>query len=70
VELAPLADAALLVQSVASALGVREQGGRPPFEALADYLRAKQLLLILDNCEHLIAPAPTRPTGCCANARG
>jgi len=55
VELAPLADPALVAQSAATALGVRETGGRPMLEALADYLRAKQLLLILDNCEHLVA---------------
>jgi len=54
VELAPLADPALLAQSVAATLGVREQPERPLLEVLADYLRAKHLLLILDNCEHLI----------------
>jgi len=54
VELAPVLDPALVVQSVATALGVREQPGRPLFDVLADYLRYKQLLLILDNCEHLI----------------
>ena len=54
VELAPLADPGLVPQSVAAALGLREQPGRPQVDALADYLRAKHLLLILDNCEHLI----------------
>ena len=54
VELAPVLDPALLVQSVASTLEVREQPGRPLFDVLADSLRYKQLLLILDNCEHLI----------------
>ena len=54
VELAPLSDPALLTQTVAAALGVREQPGRPISDTLSDYLRAKNLLLILDNCEHLI----------------
>src|SRR5262249_40374287 len=35
-------------------VGIREQPGRPIIDLLSDYLRAKQLLLILDNCEHLI----------------
>jgi non-specific serine/threonine protein kinase len=55
VELATLADATLLTQAIAATLGVREQPGRSILETLLDYLRAKTLLLILDNCEHLIA---------------
>src|SRR5262249_13123642 len=31
-----------------------EQSGKPLTETLADYLRARQLLLVLDNCEHLV----------------
>jgi predicted ATPase len=54
VELAPLADPALLMQSVAAVLGVREAPGRPLSVALVDYLRAKKVLLLLDNCEQLI----------------
>lgn len=54
VELAPLSDPALLAQTVAAPLGVREQPGRPMADTLTDFLRAKNLLLILDNCEHLI----------------
>src|SRR5262249_1083061 len=54
VELAPLADPTLVVQTVASTLGVREQPQRSIVDALLDYVRAKTLLLILDNCEHLI----------------
>ena len=41
--------------AIAAALGVRGQAGRSELEALADYLQGKQLLLVLDNCEHLIA---------------
>src|ERR671917_800467 len=54
VELAPLADPSLVAQAVASTLGVREQPGRSLTEMLSDYLGSKKLLLVLDNCEHLI----------------
>jgi non-specific serine/threonine protein kinase len=55
VELAPLSDPALVTQSVAAALGVREEPGRPLGEALTGYLRSRTLLLVLDNCEHLLS---------------
>jgi len=54
VELAPLADPALIVQTIASVFGLRESTGSSLVELVIDYLRAKKLLLILDNCEHLI----------------
>jgi predicted ATPase/class 3 adenylate cyclase len=54
VELAALADPTLVPQTVASPLGVREEPGRPLTATLTDYLRPKQVLLILDNCEHLL----------------
>ena len=54
VELAPLADARLVPQAVASVLGVKEEAGRPVLEALEKYVKDRQLLLILDNCEHLV----------------
>src|SRR6266567_4571920 len=53
--LAPLADAALLPQTTAAALGVREEPGRAVLETLQESLRARRLLLVLDNCEHLVA---------------
>ena len=55
VELAPLADPALVPQTVGVALGIREEGGRPILAMLTDSLRTKNLLLVLDNCEHLVA---------------
>ncbi len=55
VELAPLSDPALVAQTVASALRVREQPTRPLIATLADHLLPKDLFLVLDNCEHLIA---------------
>jgi predicted ATPase/class 3 adenylate cyclase len=54
VELAPLADPALVPQAVASALDLREDAGRPLLNTLTDFLRGKDLLLIIDNCEHVV----------------
>ena len=54
VELAALADARLVAQAVASVLGVKEEAGRPVVEALVKYVRDRQALVILDNCEHLV----------------
>ena len=54
VELAALADPILVPQAVAAALGVHEEPQRPLIATLIDTLRPKQLLLVLDNCEHLI----------------
>ncbi len=54
IELGSLADAALLPQTVAATLGVREQTGRPLTETLSAYLCAHRALLLLDNCEHLV----------------
>ena len=54
VELAPLADPSLVAQAVGSTLGVREQPGRSLTEMLSGYLGSKKVLLVLDNCEHLI----------------
>lgn len=55
VELAPLANADLVPQTVAAVLDVREQAGRPISAALIENLRPRELLLVLDNCEHLVA---------------
>jgi predicted ATPase len=57
VELAPLPDPRLVPQAVASALGVVEESGRPVQEALVKHVADRKLLLILDNCEHLVLAA-------------
>ena len=54
VELAPLSDAGLVPQAVASALALREEAGRSPLAILTDHLRSRSALLVLDNCEHLV----------------
>jgi len=57
VALAPLSDPSLVVTAIASALGVQEVPNRPLPETLVTYLKSKTLLLILDNCEHVITHA-------------
>ena len=54
VELAPLSDPDLVPQTVVTALNLREQPGRPLLAVLNDYLPSRELLLLLDNCEHLV----------------
>ncbi len=54
VELAPLTDPALVLQAIAATLCLREIPGISLKNSLTHYLRAKRLLLILDNCEHLV----------------
>ena len=54
VELAPLRDASLVAQAVASVLHVKEEPGRPVIEALASHAKDRRVLLVLDNCEHLL----------------
>jgi non-specific serine/threonine protein kinase len=54
VDLAALRDPALVPQSVALTFGLREPAGIPLTTLLVNFLRAKKLLLIVDNCEHLL----------------
>jgi predicted ATPase len=57
VELAAVQDPALVTAVAAVALGVREYPGLPTAEALARALARRQLLLVLDNCQHVIGAA-------------
>jgi non-specific serine/threonine protein kinase len=54
VELASLSDPQLVVPTVAQVLGVKEQVGTPPIDTLTEYLASKNMLLVLDNAEHLL----------------
>ena len=54
VEMASLGEPELVAQTAAEALGVQEEAGRPIPKALGDWLADKRLLLVLDNCEHVI----------------
>ncbi len=58
VDLAALTDSALIASAIAGAVGVRSDGAGATPEALAAFLRDKQVLLLLDNFEHLVAGAP------------
>lgn len=55
VELAPVSDPRLVLPGVAGVLNVREHPGQSLLEALIEALRSQRLLLVLDNCEHLVA---------------
>jgi predicted ATPase len=55
VELAALTDAGLVPQEIATVVGVREQSGTSIADAVVDYLRSRHALLVIDNCEHLLA---------------
>lgn len=54
IELAPLVDPELVPQAIAMVLGVKEVPGTPISQTLTEHLKSKQLLLLLDNCEHLL----------------
>ncbi len=54
VELAPIADHRLVTHAVAKVLGFAEEPGRPLVDVIVEWAADKRLLLVLDNCEHLI----------------
>jgi non-specific serine/threonine protein kinase len=53
-DLAPLQDADLVAVTVADVLGVREEPGRPVLESVMEAVGGRSLLVVLDNCEHVI----------------
>jgi len=66
VELAEVRDGALVTNAVLAALDLRDQAGRKPMQILLSDLQDRQLLLLLDNCEHLlgaVAPLVTEMLG-------
>ncbi len=54
VELAPISNPSLVASTVAAALNLPAEVHRPAIDMLCDYLRERELLIILDNCEHLV----------------
>jgi predicted ATPase/class 3 adenylate cyclase len=54
VELASLTDPTLVLQTISAVLGIREQTGQPSLKAVVDFVCGKEILLLMDNCEHLI----------------
>jgi MoxR-like ATPase len=57
--LAHLRSAELLASEVAAAIGLAKSGGLSYEDALIRWLADKDILLVLDNCEHLVTPSPT-----------
>jgi predicted ATPase/class 3 adenylate cyclase len=55
-ELAPLSDPQLVTETIARLFGISIAAGKAPTETLVVFLKDKRTLLILDNCEHLVAP--------------
>jgi predicted ATPase/class 3 adenylate cyclase len=55
VEYGPVADPAMVAQTSAAVLSVREEPGREPLATLVDHVRARELLLLMDSCEHVVA---------------
>ena len=53
-DLAPLRDAALVVGELAQVLGVRDEPGQTPLQTLCGQIKSRRMLIILDNCEHLL----------------
>jgi len=54
VDLAPLAETHLVAHEIAEALGIQQEADRPLLDVLGEVLQDQQLLLVLDNCEHLV----------------
>jgi len=54
VELAAASDPNMVIYLTAEALGIRERSKRPLLDTLLDYLHSKRVLLLVDNCEHLL----------------
>ncbi|HEY5310536.1 MAG TPA: NB-ARC domain-containing protein, partial [Casimicrobiaceae bacterium] len=54
VDLAPIKDGSLVPNVTAQVLGVREESGKPMLQTLCAYVKEHKLLLIIDNCEHLM----------------
>jgi predicted ATPase/class 3 adenylate cyclase len=72
VELAALSDPELIAGAVAAVLSIRTPADRTPAEALVESLRHRQILLILDNSEHILAECATltvKILGRCPNVR-
>jgi predicted ATPase/class 3 adenylate cyclase/DNA-binding CsgD family transcriptional regulator len=54
VDLAPITDAALVTLAVARALGLSDQPGRSTMDTVLHFVRDRNMLMVLDNCEHLL----------------
>src|SRR5438132_3520915 len=59
ISLAPITEPDLVISKIAETLSLREVGGQPLLETVKEYLRDKQMLLVLDNFEQVVMSAPT-----------
>jgi predicted ATPase/class 3 adenylate cyclase len=57
VELAPISDPRLIPATVADAIGVKAEGRRPALDTLREQVRDREMLLVMDNFEHVVAGA-------------
>jgi non-specific serine/threonine protein kinase len=57
VELAALTNPVSVPHAVVLALGLQDIDGRPPTEVVVEYVRGREMLLVLDNCEHVLQPS-------------
>jgi AAA domain len=69
VPLAPVRDPGLVPSTIARSIGLQDARDRPLMEHLVSQLRGRQLLLVLDNFEHLLAAAPDRNAAAAGNQR-
>ena len=70
VELASLTDGELVDDAVATALHIKQRPNTEIIDALVEGIAERELLLILDNCEHLVESVVEMVDSCCADARG
>lgn len=54
VELASVADPALVLPTVASVLNIHQEPGRALLDTVLDFLRQRKMVIVLDNCEHRV----------------
>jgi len=70
VDLAPLIDESLIIRTIGRALGLRDDGVRNPMDVIVAYLNDRSLLLILDNCEHLLPTAAATAAAMLSHCQG
>jgi predicted ATPase len=69
-DLAPVSDTDAVVHVVAGAVGARQRPGRSMLESLAEFCRDREMLVVLDNCEHVLDHAADLVEKVTANAPG
>ena len=70
IELASLSEGSLLSPAIAKEFGLKEEPNRRPEQTLREYLKDKEMLIILDNCEHLIGPCAELAESLLSNCPG